>query len=917
MKKLIILLSFFISFAANAQKVIRITLPKSVTADAYSKSQTDSISTTLRNEITVAANGGVTLSQLDSANNVTKAQIPSNLSQLTNDPGYITASNISGKVNYTDTAAALLPYLRKVDTTGKWISPAVANATYATISNLNLKLDKSDSTIANRVTNLQNTKANDNNVIHQTGNETASSKWLNNSYIALGGELSDLGMTGLFDRNELTNADLRGTVTVTQYTSGAASDVTSLAPAMFDGSGNFSSFIETSGSPDSLKVLIDLGSNVSNYNSGYWQPFVAFRLPYDLFKNIKVEVSTDNSTWTTSNTPASWSFNSTSQVFFPTGYWMGAKDYCANLASTWRYIRFSFKNPSNTDPYVYISEIGMRHSSAPYARQYLLKAGDNIYGTINLMNKSTNMGSINPSTGTFTGIFSGNSTSASKLQTARNINGVPFDGTSNITVTDATKEPTITAGTTSQFWRGDKTWQNISTLPVSTATQTALDAKLDKSFRDVWGAADPFVSDTINKILGMRQSWVDSIRNSRFTAKVLGLDTVSFDNTLLTSTKNIVLRNFGQIYFEGKNNLFQYGWIPMNNYNGGLYSHIEDSNGVDRENIVMTPTGIGIDGVNIPAAKMEFAVSSGADGDAPLMIHDAPLTPTVQDGQIEKNNGKIFISTGTVRKSLAYTSDILATLSDSVANRNYANDSIAVVDGKLSLHKFYRSGSDVKIVSTLPYFAALNYVIDATGVNDSTQFQLHFNTSGLSFSVDWGDGVTDAISGFGAFAIVTHKYTSSGFYNPKLILNVGDAAKILEFIVNNYPYNTRITKVNNLGYLTAATNIDVSVAQALDSTTTDFAFPSTLTQLGLNSCGLTKFTPTHNLPATLNNFNLSFNTLSVNEVNNTLVWLDGQTFNAGTKNLNIHQSVYATPTGAGMTALISLQSKGWVIDYDN
>lgn len=39
------------------------------------------------------------------------------------------------------------------------------------------------------------------------------------------------------------------------------------------------------------------------------------------------------------------------------------------------------------------------------------------------------------------------------------------------------KEPTITAGTTSQYYRGDKTWQPTLDLPVSTATQTALDLK--------------------------------------------------------------------------------------------------------------------------------------------------------------------------------------------------------------------------------------------------------------------------------------------------------------------------------------------------------------------------------------------------------------------------------------------------------
>jgi polygalacturonase len=56
----------------------------------------------------------------------------------------------------------------------------------------------------------------------------------------------------------------------------------------------------------------------------------------------------------------------------------------------------------------------------------------------------------------------------------------------------AGKEPTISAGTTSQYWRGDKTWQTLdktavglgnvdntsdANKPISTATQAALDLK--------------------------------------------------------------------------------------------------------------------------------------------------------------------------------------------------------------------------------------------------------------------------------------------------------------------------------------------------------------------------------------------------------------------------------------------------------
>lgn len=66
---------------------------------------------------------------------------------------YARSNALALKLNISDTASILSPYLRKSDTTGKWVSPAVANATYATISNLNLK-------------------ANDNAVVHNAGAET-------------------------------------------------------------------------------------------------------------------------------------------------------------------------------------------------------------------------------------------------------------------------------------------------------------------------------------------------------------------------------------------------------------------------------------------------------------------------------------------------------------------------------------------------------------------------------------------------------------------------------------------------------------------------------------------------------------------------------------------------------------------------
>lgn len=79
-----------------------------------------------------------------------------------------------------------------------------------------------------------------------------------------------------------------------------------------------------------------------------------------------------------------------------------------------------------------------------------------------------------------------------KLQAQASANATAISG----------KEPTIAAGTASQFWRGDKSWQTLdktavgltnvdntsdANKPVSTAQQTALNAKQDTSAKDASG----------------------------------------------------------------------------------------------------------------------------------------------------------------------------------------------------------------------------------------------------------------------------------------------------------------------------------------------------------------------------------------------------------------------------------------------
>lgn len=126
---------------------------------------------------------------------------------------------------------------------------------------------------------------------------------------------------------------------------------------------------------------------------------------------------------------------------------------------------------------------------------------------------------------------SGTAASASKLSPGASINGVPFDGTGNITVADSTKEPTVSAGTTSQYWRGDKAWRDLATdvrvsalTGLSVATSTAITAtdtviaglgKLQAqitSLTSVAGGKEPAISaGTVGQFWRGTKVWADVV----------------------------------------------------------------------------------------------------------------------------------------------------------------------------------------------------------------------------------------------------------------------------------------------------------------------------------------------------------------------------------------------------------------------
>lgn len=92
--------------------------------------------------------------------------------------------------------------------------------------------------------------------------------------------------------------------------------------------------------------------------------------------------------------------------------------------------------------------------------------------------------------------ITGNAGTATALETPREINGVEFDGTENITITDSTKEPVIAGSTAGMYWNGLKQFVSFANSVMSTVLNGLL-------FSDSTDIAD---GDTIIEALGKLQA---------------------------------------------------------------------------------------------------------------------------------------------------------------------------------------------------------------------------------------------------------------------------------------------------------------------------------------------------------------------------------------------------------------------------
>jgi hypothetical protein len=109
------------------------------------------------------------------------------------------------------------------------------------------------------------------------------------------------------------------------------------------------------------------------------------------------------------------------------------------------------------------------------------------------------------------------------------------------TALETDKEPTITGGTTGQYWRGDKTFQTLNkaavglgnvdntsdaSKPISTATQTALDAKVDEGSITTSG-----LTMTTARVLGRSTSGSGAVEELTAAAAKALLALNNVDNT--------------------------------------------------------------------------------------------------------------------------------------------------------------------------------------------------------------------------------------------------------------------------------------------------------------------------------------------------------------------------------------------------
>jgi hypothetical protein len=428
----------------------------------------------------------------------------------------------------------------------------------------------------------------------------------------------------------------------------------------------------------------------------------------------------------------------------------------------------------------------------------------------------------------------------------------------NISTAASTYEPKISVKNTAFNKNFGITAGTVADGKMVIDSLTALSGrKVDTSYRDNVGLIYPQRYDSVNNNMYLSQSWLDSLAAK---AKVWP---INGDSTTTSLNKFLGYVTADSLRFKVKNGFS--GIIDATNHNTGLgYLGFTNSGANLASGSFNTWLGYGAGGGNsttsdgvfigssskVTIDNSHYVIAIGSDATATKSYQTVIGTPNTTETKLY---GTILGgSAGT--DTLVKKSDLktyatftdLKNVSGALSTRNYSNDSIAFVDGHLNQWDLYRTGNSVKILTTLPYDTTMfGFIVDNRDGN-SANMKLRLTTyaASLSATVYWGDGDSTVMTGDSAIYHPIHTYASSGYYIGKIRLPV--ITDLRELYLNDDATNTiKIAGINGLNKLTNLNVLYATRSSLTDTVVSAIKYPASLVTLSFSDNKLTTYNPTY------------------------------------------------------------------------